>query len=510
MMPSNNLFDKPTYDKVVRAYQERGRTVIERVPEADEISTYLDQLSIYSKLPLADRFYFSQRDGTVAIYHRIGSIIVSLLNVTQDYTFRCADTYTDGWETHFMMDKRSSVRDPSLLPKIVPLFDDLQRFILCSNPSYLHQVRCDTFKNPRTHASETVYTVEIAHRYHREREPQMAVFDASTWPSENDYSRKRATPSQITLWAMSALVSTDPRLDQKRLDIIHTVIATASCTPNQAPVVIPPGNALALLRVRHAKYMDGRARYANLRSVSANQALLTGQEKLNAPDNYGPSYVQESEKLPQTMSNLDVITKVLAASILTASLGFLYLLRLHDPNADTEEVVGISLAIIGILFPATLVVWLRVFTGSTAITGLVTLRRPLPVDDLYNQNRNSNSRIRVDIATSCAAVKHFNGRWLSFSGLSFNQNGKEFPGRFALADLLKAGYQTTFALDGREVLISPCGERRMRMKHIDEKGFAVFYKPDAHQVGNQDDDVAKGMEILPCARGVWAAYTPVK
>lgn len=129
---------------------------------------------------------------------------------------------------------------------------------------------------------------------------------------------------------MSTLVPTDPRPDQECLDIIRTVIATASRAPSQDTVVIPSGSALALLRVRHAAYRDGRARNAISRSVSANHALLTHHEKLNTPDNYGASYIQQRETLPQTVSNFDIVAKVLAAStcILTACLGFFVFITL--------------------------------------------------------------------------------------------------------------------------------------------------------------------------------------
>lgn len=509
-MRLNNLFDESTYDRVVRAFREQGRLLIESVPEATQVSALLNTLAGHSALPLADRFYFSQRDGTIALHHQVGHTVVSLINVTQDYTYRCTDTFLDGWHGHFAMGARSSVRDPHLLPTVMPLFDDLQRFILSTSPSYLHQIRQDTIVNFHSNNSEIVYTVEVAHRYRSQGEIQLSYLDTSTWPHMNNYRRIRATPSQITIWAMLTLTPTDLSLDEPRLEHIRRVISAATSEPNDNPVLIPPGNMLSLLRVRHAAYMDGRARYAIMRSAITSRALLHRNEKMDSPNSYGPTLLQEKESLPQSMSNCDVIGKILIASILSTSLGLLYMLRLLDPNAKVEEVAGVSVAIMTFLFTSTMILWLRVFTGTITVAAFLRLRRPLSVDDMYKETLNRSARTRVEAATTTEAVRHYDGQWLSFSGLNFNEHGTEYPGRFSLKHLLCAGYQTTFAMDGREVLISPSGDRRMRMQHVDGKGFASFHKPGTAQSEGRNDELEIGMEVLPCARGVWAAYTPVR
>lgn len=510
-MRFNNIFHEPTYRKVAQAFAEHGHLIIERVPDALDVSTFFDTISTHSKLPLSDRFYFSPRDGTIAVYHHVAhNLVVSLLNVTQDYTYRCTDTFIDGWRGHFTKGARSSVRDPQLLQTVIPMFDDLQRYILCTSPSYLHQIRQDIIIDPEFNNRVTVYTVEVAHRYRMSDDAPPGYVDMTGWPFMNDYRRRRATPAQITVWAMLTITPTDAKLDPARLDAIGRGIRAASSMPNDPPVLLPPGSLLSLLRVRHAEYMDGRARYALVRAVVTSRALLRHNVLLSAPSDYGPRLLEDEQELPETTSNVVVIVKVVGANLLSASLGLLYLLRLFDPEANEEEVVGVAFAIISVLLPLTMAIWLRVFTGSVMISSLLRLRRRITAEEMYRMTEGKGPRLRVQAATSAAAREHYDGRWLSFSGLHYEQGGKEYPGRFDLEDLLRAGYQTTVAMDGREVLISPCGERRMRMHDVDAKGIASFIKGWKEELRVQDDNAEKGMEVLPCSRAIWSANVSVK
>lgn len=253
-------------------------------------------------------FTYSKRDACIAVTHRhnvlpsqllsafsagppteqstssISAVTVNLFTVTQDYTFRCSSTFTDGWENGLF--EFSSGRPASdagggdsrgtgfqetftdLINLTSTLFNPLQTYLLTSRPSFLHVLRVD--KVPAaTGGSELIFTVEVARRYKYGRESDVAKLrhtDISHWAHHADFSRRQASTAQITLWAIQDLVPTEKDLDEPRLMIIQAVIDSELIAGNvdsyigdtKLPVVVAGINRVSLLRVRNSKYQYER------------------------------------------------------------------------------------------------------------------------------------------------------------------------------------------------------------------------------------------------------------
>lgn len=207
---------------------------LESVPSADDVSEFLYGLEDLSDGPIEERFQFSDRDGSISFVYvphptpenpRV-SHHTHLITTTQDYTFRCTDTFEDGWKDPVRIKRTDLI--PTLVNPDFAIFDDVQRYLLTRSPHYLHYVHflVNDFDIP-------VYIVETAPRHKPDREPDLGAVDISDWPEQDPrnprtHLRRRASRIEITLWAVLTLVAPEEEHDASRLNFIRIAIAAAN------------------------------------------------------------------------------------------------------------------------------------------------------------------------------------------------------------------------------------------------------------------------------------------
>ncbi|KAI0562406.1 hypothetical protein FGB62_60g110 [Gracilaria domingensis] len=118
-------------------------------------------------------------------------------------------------------------------------------------------------------------------------------------------------------------------------------------------------------------------------------------------------------------------------------------------------------------------VWLSLCHGCRARADAAEHRNKRDAEELVKKYGNGTPSERLEAATTPAALAHYNDKWLTFTGLEY-KGSADYPGRFKLSEQLEAGYTTTFALDGREMLVTPKQKRWMRLLALDSEGGAVF------------------------------------
>lgn len=525
-----NVLEKETLNRLTSGYCKRGRVVIESPPDPAEVGNFLTSLKRIPGPPLADRFNFSLRDGTIAVTHRLSNkpeellalfpdrervcyIRINLFTQTQDYTWRGKERFDPkfGWRQFVIGENNlpASGENTEVLVRVVtPLFDDLQRHLLTNWPSYLHRIRIDSIDQNGLH--ELVVTVETARRYRSEPEPNIgrAELNVQKWPYMDDFTRRPAPAREITLWAALSVQDTDPDLDSERLQIIADSIraenlSRESLTKEPDIVQVHGGNRVALLRVRNAYYRDGRARFAIARAALMDQGVIPRAPKglemrdfrLNAPP--------KSLTLNYEVTNWTTIFKIVFSDLLVSCLGLLYLCRLRSPDADVDAVVGVALAAVASLALPSLPFWFKIFTGRFDATLVLRRNRSVAVKELLQQ-ANGDTRATIEAVTSPAATQYFNGNGLTFSGLQYTGH-HDFNGTFSMNELLQAGYETTFTRSGREILIAPGSPPLLSQIRFSSEQKAVFEpivsnkRKDPHQPSEADLE----NEVLEFVRGVW-------
>ncbi|KAI0559492.1 hypothetical protein FGB62_147g08 [Gracilaria domingensis] len=119
-------------------------------------------------------------------------------------------------------------------------------------------------------------------------------------------------------------------------------------------------------------------------------------------------------------------------------------------------------------------------------------------EELVNAHKNGTAKERVQAAKDPADLAHFNGNWLTFTGLHYTGSA-EYGGRFKLSELLEAGYITTFALDGREMLITPREKTWVRL-------MALILPIEKPMLAHEVDFSRRG---VPDTYGAWSANAMV-
>eukprot|EP00178_Gracilaria_changii_P017131 TRINITY_DN489_c1_g1_i1.p1 TRINITY_DN489_c1_g1~~TRINITY_DN489_c1_g1_i1.p1 ORF type:complete len:552 (-),score=109.03 TRINITY_DN489_c1_g1_i1:1711-3366(-) len=517
------------------AKRRYGNVIIERVPTPQEVSNFLKQLQSHCHpWRVSERLHFSDRDGTVAFSRVVEQpppafraefpqreLMVRLHTVTQDYTNRsnAAWSPTSGWAQALCHD----VLQPQHVPFVNQLLADdaAHNFLLTyeNRPCYLHVVRRDMHTERKRNF--VLYTVEVARRLKAEGDANMPSLSSivNSWPSQHDFTRRRANPDEVTLWAVLNIVPSQQRHDHARLQIIRDAINAVApfCKPppaalTSAPRTLHAGNTYQLLRVRHSGYQDGRARYAVVRSVLKSEALAphaTSPSPMSTPStNQAANRMPASPVLQTTRDNRTKLVFIALASLLTGALGLIYLIRLRYVDDDgVDDVVGVAIGIVfGIMLPSA-AVWSWICYGGRSRPDANEPKVAIEAVQLVNQTKNASVEERLQAATCAASRAHYNDNWLTFTALQYT-GSEEYPERFCISELMEAGYKTTFALDGREVLVTP--ERKwVRLLALDDDGDAVFDNLGTATILSVEDERVEGEvfghRVVPDTTGEWTA-----
>lgn len=456
------------------AVERAGAVIIERIPSNEEVSTFFSELETISEQPLSERLQFNGEDGTVFVKHKQGSQVVHLCTVAHDYTRVGRDSFDDGWHD---MGKHP------VAAAAVSLLDDLQRHLLRFAPAFFHSAS----RGVITLGDEDIYTLRAAYRRASHIEPVITESAAMAWRPLGWNGIRSVTPAEATVWAVAHLVPTNSMVDSLRLRRIHAVIrAVFHTTPKRR--VVPQGNSIALLAARLPPAHDpyGRVRYPVLRSAACDASVLTTLPRRSF-------FVGAEEPLKS-------IPRIVPRSVLPIF------------RIIISFILFVSFTIMAVLFtseryPQLVRIFLWSFVALTALELLymIYLSRsaslPKSPSDLIELTKRDNIRLQVDVACCLESRLYFNGKGLSFCERRY-LGVVDFPGKqFSISDLMIAGYETTYAMDGREALLTPLGNV-MRLVELDESGRALF---DAAE--STSSDFAHG--VLSGVRGTWLSDVDV-
>lgn len=465
---------------------------LERVPSAQEVSTFFKDLNLSSDIPLSSRLTVSPREGSVALEHQwtegSDSFKIILSTVTSDYTRRSLSRYSSRWHNVQRVGKTH------LIPRVCERFNAPQKLLLEQQDPFLHQVVEHNVFDEATRTPITVYTVETTRRYKRGREP-VPMDDANIehWKHQSNFTRRVATPFEATIWAVANIVKPKPKLDKPRLQLIRDVIKAYRSDilePQELPFCI---NMYELLKSRPAMFRDGRARYPILRGLVYSQSVVQSSEyqleRLNVA-------LHTPVTVPAEMPTHGLAATIVVLTLLTSSLGLLYLLRLHGMSSpqDQEAVVSNALTIVFGMLSVSFVSWTFILTRSIDPSFIFRRHRAMDGEDLYSYTLNRSLPEKLFSLAMPASVAHYNGDWINFSGERYSGEA-EYPARFHTSDLMEAAYQTTVCMDGREALLTPDLSSRVRMRGICRHGRAVF--------GRKEQEKDETSHVVIGARVVW-------
>lgn len=482
-MSANGLVDEAVLQILHRITSRLGPVLIEQIPSVQQITDFFHSLQALSTQPLQNRLLYNPKDASVFLTHSLDHLTIHLSTVTHDYTCHCRDSFSDRWSHPVRVD------NVQRLPEIMDSFDTLQKHLLNLRPSYLHQIEYNDFgftrqghsEGNRTSTSSTTQVVVFtAYRYASHAEPALTETAATTWvPYGHQRSPRHPTPTEATLWAIEHLIMTSSRNDIQRLrHIAATVRAVFATRPPRRTV--PYGNSTALLVARQSASRTnyGRVRHALLHSVIHDRSLLRegppfylGAEE---PIRFLPS-VRVGRKFLWVRFTLSVL---LLASFVALAIHFTFVQPL----------------------PVFFVVLLWIFVAISVVDVLVnafSARVPLTARELVKNSVGLGDRMQVDLATGRLARSAFNGARLSFSGLDYVGH-KDYNGpHFRVSQLMNAGYETSFCMDGREALVTPTGNL-MRLRDVNSEGGAFFIRAES-------EDPQLETAVVPGVRGTWAS-----
>lgn len=496
-MPTHPLVDTTVLNRLRAAVSRFGNRIVERVPTADELSDFFSELDEYTGDPIGTHLLYNAEDGSVYVHRAASSATVNLCTVSHDYTRVGREPYRENdW---------SDVRGDDAASHAVSMLDSLQRHLLYYKPAYFHSAGVEVSpasssfdgQSSAQQSPNTTYTLRTAYRRANHAEPITTEARAMAWRplGWTNGLMRRATPAEATVWAICHVIPTDPCADMPRLRHVRaTIRAVFDMFPKRRSV--PNGNSLALLASRlpvaHDPY--GRVRYPLIRAAACDQALL-GTDSMPGPSATGYAMVSAQEEpkraLPLFTTIGGISSGVDSGSLLRMFCSVVFLaafiaIALYYTLGDRPRTALIQWVLWGLVV---------LTAGEILLVFFSLFRKPKTIKSLVNAARTENVRLQVDIATSPAARAFFNGHWLSFSGDTYT--GKyDYNGRkFTASDLMAAGFETTFSMDGREGLITPWGQG-MRLERLDESGGAIYkiVESDSPQLGTA---IAEGV------RGTW-------
>lgn len=577
-----NIFHEPTLNAIRNAWEKRGPEVIERVPEQGEVKTFLEELVPHCDIPLSDQFFISERDETICVRHKVRNppkelfldfsvempyphVFIDLLTATQDYTSRSEKPFSK----HMKRDDYLKVNGkflpgwagygigvPEMVRLISPHFSPLQNFLLEREECFLHIIRADTIPKDGGQIKQVVYLIEMArrHRPFAQKEEVDDSVELHNWKFMEKFERKRANQEDITFWAIQQLVPTDPRNDSDRLKYIQSVIIYEKIRQHRRQaysekyipdrtMVMKGGNHIAMLRARHAAYMDGRARYPVLCAARKDQsltkrperkdtntdtsddeenivtgddgeeALLVGENDAGVP--YACDQLESKPKFNEKQFRWRVLGKTVFVIALSASSCFyLYRIRYSPNEGETVRSNTITLFFALLTFFEAGLIFYEYTQGRS-------LYRDATGEELWKQavkldRHNNSTRARVEAVRHPFAKDHFNGVNLSFvGGEELFTGGALVDFTFSLKNLLKAGYETTFSRDGSEILLGPKEKRSRKMFRVEsvesvdgDNKVATLVEVKTFEPAEVLSDEVLGTQTLEFTRAAW--YQDVK
>lgn len=485
-MPPHPLVHSGVLRTLQRMTDRLGPVLLETIPSEEQISQFFHTLQSLSHQPIQTRLYFDPADHTIYVSRSHRDVSIHLSTVTHDYTSHCASPFTDNWQNP------AHAGNAHLIPEVIDHFDDLQRHLLQFRPAYLHHVSSqpalsthdvDDTRSSSTLSSTSHFRVFTSYRFASHPEPPLLHAAAAVWKSyTNNGVVRLATSAEATVWAVAHLVPSNPQLDLHRLRHISAVVrAVFAQSPSRR--TIPCGNTTALLEARQCASRNnyGRVRHCIIHAAVYDKSLI----------HHGPSFCSATEEPapflpPVSVSRFPRIIRI------TISIIFLVIFLAFALSYTFSENRNGSRNIL------TIVLWLIVAVSLIElISTALTRRLPSSASELLRYAKRGGSRLQVEAATGLLARTTYNGAWLSFSGLRF-QGRKEYDGvRFNVSQLLIAGYELAFCMDGREALIAP-NNTFVRLKTVTPDGGAVFEKAES-------EDPQLQTAVVPGVRGTWAA-----
>lgn len=516
-----NLFRPEVLHKVqiVRQKFDDPEIVLEGEPDHAKVQKLLrDMDNLTSPDPLWNSFRTSHRDGTVCVRHTIPielskqngykdlfepqilAVHIDLFTVTQDYTWRCPNKFSEskGWVVDDNMRltiAKDALSAQQLIEIVTPLFNKAQIFLLTKDDAYLHRI----FRFRNLDRNEMVYTIEVAKRYKAGMESahvnipadfsiRKAKWDLTDPNNSEHHQRVPSTAEEVTLWALQD--ATPPKenhaLDVKRLEVIKAAVdaeipldtlsrntpAPTNNTEEQSGneiridvedsgededrkvVRVFPGNRVALLRARHGMYMDGRARFPVLIGVYKDKSILTkvGMDSPRLSSYKSNVDLTKKGELKLRKSNIFRIMNIVFCDLFVASLPLFYLFRIRDSEADRDTIAGVVAAIFTALAIPALPLWFKIFTGSYKADLVVRLHREATPSELWRQAKKiGTKKAFIDTLWAESSRERYRPEALHFIGkdvigeyefeykIPEDENDRQGRDYFRLNDLLEAG-----------------------------------------------------------------------
>lgn len=442
----NANVDKDIIDHLSQATAMRyGPALLEFVPSPQQVSDFFDDIQARTTVPLQDRLRTDAQDGTVFLTHETANHTINLSTITHDYTHNTSDTYVEGWQT------ATQSHETDLITLVKSAVDGLQAHLLQLYPTFLHAVR---------QADRTV-SVYTAYRFSDVAEPTLELPQIGSWRPVQPTDLRPATRTEATIWVICHLVRTTGEFDFLRHKHINAVLrAIFETVPTRR--TLPPGHSLHLLQARRqADRLSrfGRLRFPVMRAVVTDRAVLrTGGKSMSTsvtepPEQYDIRGVHWKIKLAR-----------LALSLIF--LGIVLYVAIRFTTRSTHRTIVV---IFWVLVALSVGETLLVATSKTC---------PKNAPELVKLAQKGSMRFQIEAACSDLAHAQFNGAWLSFAPGAYAGSSTYDGRKFNISDLMRAGFETSLAMDGREVLVSPAGTE-MRLACLGSDGGAVFEPADS-------------------------------
>lgn len=548
-------FSDETLCKIRQAYYKRGKEVIERVPDSEEVIQFFKTLEKEAGGSLYNQFFVLERDCTVSIRHRVTeppnhlylnlqltnplpSIFIDLVTITQDFTSRTNIPISKSMKREdFLLDAfgvprsgrgRWGVCAPDLLLSILPHLSSLQNYLLNRRPSYLHVFRVDPIRS-KGNLEQIVYLIEIARRYRPDTyaEEVTAHVPLNRFENMNNYIRRKAKKDEITFWAIQEIVPTNEENDSIRAEYIQSVILSEK-TRNDLVITngvykLPSdiatmrgGNHISMLRARHTVYMDGRARFpvmcAALHDCSLTNRPInnsTNSVCMEIDDTRIPHSIEPDDdpKFQEKVFKYNIVIRFVVVIIISVTASVLYSIIISfTEHQEIEAIRGNSMTLFfGLLTSLQSLLFIRFFAEGGSFY------KPVSGEEIWKQAQAmGTSRALVEAVSHPKCRAYFDGKGLSFVGDEDTFTGSvTIDHTFSLLDVLRAGYVTTFARDGREVLIHGNGRYKQlfRLHSIDAHRRVKMVALENPMNNAIVPDLCLGLEVLDFTRAGWYAHT---
>lgn len=555
-----NVTDEATLCKIQNALWNRGEEVIERVPSLKEVISFLDKLRPYCDTPLSNQFFFSDRDGSICVRHeirdppkalfldfRIGNprppVYIDLVTTSQDYTPRSNKPFSKTMKLEDYLKKNNSYRNgypeygfevPELVQLIAPHFNRLQNYLLEREKIFLHVIRVDPIPKDSASVEQIVYLVETARRHRSEPEYITDSVELEQWTDMEAFKRRLARSEHITLWAIQEMIPTSKENDSVRLEYIQSVIKTEKIRENirtgywdmyrsQESIQMKGGNHIAMLRARHGRHADGRARFPVLYAALKDKSITRRKESpiddsfsdegrtamvplFHPGETYSLNDLEPKPKFQEKIVRYEILGKSAGVLLLSTIGSLCYLTRLSLSPDEGETVRSNAIT----LFFGLMAIFesLLIFYEYSQGRGL---HRRATGADLWKQavkidKRQNTTRARVEAVRHPSAKEYFSGVNLSFVDGEDPFTGEvDVDHKFSLLDLLNAGYETTFSRDGSEILLGPKQRYRkmFRMDKLTSDGSAVLVEVKIFDPDGTCSDRILGSQTLDFTRAAW-------